>query len=279
MTSKPHREPPMRIGSGVIQQIRQHARSSSKTEVCGVLLGDEIAGVTTIKACISGVNAAQGGAHVTFTQDTWGHIYKVKDRDYPHERILGWYHSHPGFGVFLSDHDTFIHKNFFSSPNQVAWVYDPLSDEEGCFGWKGGRIERLSQFAVLDGRGGEVAGGSGKPEPGAFGKNGADEVMEQALHEDDSDPELSRLARTATTLFSYLFFLLLGGVLAWYLFPRLVAIPVDPQTGRPLLEQRQSPAEGDSGRVSGASPKTSPGSGDPPSSSDSRDVKRDNAHQ
>ena len=67
------------------------------------------------KRAFPGAKAVQGGTHVTFTQDTWEHIYQIKDRDYPDARIVGWYHSHPGFGVFLSDHDTFIHKNFFSA--------------------------------------------------------------------------------------------------------------------------------------------------------------------
>ncbi len=132
----------------VSRQVRQHGRSSMKAEVCGVLIGREEANTTVIDACISGVNAAQGGAHVTFTQDTWQHIYEVKDKEYPDARIVGWYHSHPGFGVFLSDHDLFIHKNFFSSPNQIAWVYDPHTDEEGCFGWMGEKIEKVEDVSV-----------------------------------------------------------------------------------------------------------------------------------
>lgn len=131
----------------VSRQVRQHGRSSMKAEVCGVLIGREEGHTTIIEACIAGANAAQGGAHVTFTQDTWEHIYQIKDQKYPEARIVGWYHSHPGFGVFLSDHDLFIHKNFFSSPQQVAWVYDPHSDEEGCFGWLGERIERVDDVS------------------------------------------------------------------------------------------------------------------------------------
>src|SRR5277367_5933902 len=162
----------LRVSSEVAREIRQHARSESKTEVCGVLIGTESEGLTIVEACIAGVNAAQGGAHVTFTQDTWEHIYKVKDRDYPEDRILGWYHSHPGFGVFLSDHDTFIHKNFFSAPHQVAWVFDPHSDEEGCFGWHGQRLERLTSVSVVDQRGGEAAGETGKSEPSTASRGG-----------------------------------------------------------------------------------------------------------
>jgi len=159
------RQPRVTIEGEVLRQIRQHARSNSKTEVCGVLIGEELGNGLSITARIPGLNAAQAGTYVTFTQDTWEHIYKIKDKDFPDERIVGWYHSHPGFGVFLSDHDTFIHKNFFSSMLQVAWVYDPHSDEEGCFGWAGERIERLSEIHVKDDKGGEEAGETGKPEP------------------------------------------------------------------------------------------------------------------
>src|ERR1700746_2096054 len=158
-------QPTLAVDSEVVRQIRQHARSSGKTEVCGVLIGQDRERRIEVAACIEGQNADEAGAHVTFTQDTWEHIYAVKDKKYPDERIVGWYHSHPGFGIFLSEHDTFIHKNFFSSPGQVAWVYDPHSDEEGCFGWVDGRIERLSRVTFSDERGGEPVQESGRPEP------------------------------------------------------------------------------------------------------------------
>lgn len=133
--------------SEVARLVRQHGRSAMKNEVCGVLIGREEDSLTIVDACIPGANAEQGGAHVTFTQDTWEHIYQVKDRLYPEARIVGWYHSHPGFGVFLSDHDLFIHEHFFSSPQQIAWVYDPHSDEECCFGWRDGKIEKVNDVS------------------------------------------------------------------------------------------------------------------------------------
>ena len=169
-------QPTLVVDSEVVRQIRQHARSSSKTEVCGVLIGQDRDHRIEVAACIEGQNAEEAGAHVTFTQDTWEHIYAVKDQKYPEERIVGWYHSHPGFGVFLSDHDTFIHKNFFSSPGQVAWVFDPHSDEEGCFGWVDGRIERLAQIGVVDRRGGEQAGEDVTPEPGPADGEDSDRI-------------------------------------------------------------------------------------------------------
>jgi proteasome lid subunit RPN8/RPN11 len=231
----------VQVRGEVVRAIRQHARSSMTEEICGVLIGTVGSNSIIIHASIEGVNAAQGGAHVTFTHDTWDHIYSQKDKDYPDDKILGWYHSHPGFGVFLSEHDTFIQKNFFSARHQVAWVFDPHSDEEGCFGWNGERIERLARFAVIDGRGGEIAGigdeelaDKSRPqqESGKQTKSPAPATKESA----DS------LDQFAIKFFALLFSAALGFALCWFVFPNLIGvpIPVDPQTGIPLHDLPKS---------------------------------------
>ena len=234
-TGKKTEGPSLRISSEVVRQIRQHARSCDKSEVCGVLIGREEEGIVTIEACIAGANAAQGGAHVTFTQDTWEHIYKIKDREYPDKRILGWYHSHPGFGVFLSDHDAFIHKNFFSSPQQVAWVYDPQSDEEGCFGWVGQRLERLAQLSLTDSKGGEDVGEGSQPEPAIHDIE--DDPGAKVSSQLAGSPSSSSAPRIVGTIFSYLSIFLLGILVAWYIFPRVVILPIriDSQTNQPTM--------------------------------------------
>jgi proteasome lid subunit RPN8/RPN11 len=218
------RQPRVTIEGEVLRQIRQHARSNSKTEVCGVLIGEENGSGMNITARIAGLNAAQAGTYVTFTQDTWEHIYKIKDKDYPEERIVGWYHSHPGFGVFLSDHDTFIHKNFFSSPLQVAWVYDPHSDEEGCFGWAGERLERVSEIHVKDDKGGEEAGETGKPEP-VGGTEDDEEVVEESDRTKVGPPVWLKWVLTVT---SHILLLVAGFLAAWLFFPRQLIFFVNP---------------------------------------------------
>jgi proteasome lid subunit RPN8/RPN11 len=226
--------PPVVVSSDVARRIRQHARSHMKTEVCGVLIGGINDGALHIEECIAGKDAAQAGTHVTFTQDTWEHIYKVKDAAFPNDRIVGWYHSHPGFGIFLSDHDTFIHRNFFSAPEQVAWVYDPHSDEEGFFGWAGERVERLGVVSFSDPRGGEEC----------TENHGA---MESVVQHDDEDmdqiivksryteQEESPAVRWVGAILTHLLALGLGVLIAWYIFPRVIVVPVDPRTGSPLI--------------------------------------------
>jgi proteasome lid subunit RPN8/RPN11 len=240
-------QPSLLVDSEVVRNIRQHARSSMAAEICGVLIGHDKDQHVEVSAIIQGENAEQAGAHVTFTQNTWEHIYAVKDKKFPNMRIVGWYHSHPGFGIFLSEHDTFIHKNFFSSPGQVAWVFDPQSDEEGCFGWVKGRIERLTQIAVQDRRGGEVAESSSKPNESNGRKlvadtrtewteepeNGLVRVTSSETKNAGDDGSISLEQLVAKVFFS-LSLLILGGLISWYFLPRPVLVPVliDPTTGK-----------------------------------------------
>jgi hypothetical protein len=57
------------------------------------------------------------------------------DSRFADRAIVGWYHSHPDFGIFLSDRDVFIHEHFFNSPGQIAFVVDPVRKDEGVFAW------------------------------------------------------------------------------------------------------------------------------------------------
>jgi proteasome lid subunit RPN8/RPN11 len=251
----------VRISTEVARQIRQHARSNLKNEVCGVLIGGFEDSATHVRACIAGANAAQGGAHVTFTQDTWEHIYKIKDRDFPDERIVGWYHSHPGFGIFLSDHDTFIHRNFFSAPEQVAWVYDPHSDEEGFFGWADERIERLGLISVADSRGGEEC----SEHHGAMESTAQDD--DEALSDQPRQLQVTKKSSLhwVVMLLSHLLAIALGLLIAWYIFPRVLVVPVDPQTGKPLIDIPAGIVPNNPAPAAGAPPaKTAPDASHPP---------------
>jgi proteasome lid subunit RPN8/RPN11 len=131
------------VKQSVLNQIHRHGLSTTDIEVCGVLVGnvyhDPLGPWLYIEKAIEGNHATQRAAQVTFTADTWAHIQAIMDKDYPDKRILGWYHTHPGFGIFLSDMDVFIQENFFPEPWQVAFVYDPKAKEEGLFFWKEGK--------------------------------------------------------------------------------------------------------------------------------------------
>jgi proteasome lid subunit RPN8/RPN11 len=130
----------------VLDEIHLHGQGSTDTEVCGVLIGtgyrDTLGPYLLVEHCIRGNGARTKATNVTFTAETWAYIQTVMDRDFPDEKMVGWYHTHPGFGIFLSDMDVFICDNFFNLPWQVAFVYDPLGGDEGNFVWHAGKPER-----------------------------------------------------------------------------------------------------------------------------------------
>src|SRR5437868_753514 len=132
-----------------------HAKESLDKEICGVLAGkvceDEDGSFILVEAAIRGAAAKQANTHVTFTQETWNLIHKTMDQDYPKLSIVGWYHSHPGFGVEFSDMDLFIQKNFFRSPTQVGMVTDPLGGDVAMIVETAGGVEYINKFWV-DGR-------------------------------------------------------------------------------------------------------------------------------
>jgi proteasome lid subunit RPN8/RPN11 len=75
----------------------------------------------------------QSNIHLTFTQDSLVEFHKVLDEHHQGKRIVGWYHSHPYMGIFLSQYDLWLHDNFFPLTWQVAIVIEPYSRAGGYF--------------------------------------------------------------------------------------------------------------------------------------------------
>lgn len=114
--------------------VMQHARESLEAEVCGVLIGqictDDAGPWVEVTAVIRGHAAASAQIQVTFTHETWERIHNEREQRFPRLAIVGWYHTHPGFGVEFSEMDAFIHSNFFAGAAQLALVVDPVGGRE-----------------------------------------------------------------------------------------------------------------------------------------------------
>lgn len=140
------------ISEKAFEEICTHASANSTVEICGVLIGeiykDNDGPYLEITNTIKGEYADNSAGEVKFTHETWSYINNIKDSEFSNERIVGWYHSHPRFGVFLSDQDMFIHKNFFNQPWQVAFVIDPIANDYGFLFWSEGKTVRCQNFWV-----------------------------------------------------------------------------------------------------------------------------------
>ena len=131
------------INETAFRDAQAHAISSPDREVAGVLIGPppekqpDGRYVVHISDMIIAKHTRMHGASVTYTPESWRYVNDRLAELYPDDTavIVGWYHTHPGFGIFLSGMDQFIHQNFFTQIWHVALVLDPIASRSGFFSW------------------------------------------------------------------------------------------------------------------------------------------------
>lgn len=120
-------------------RVHIHAASDLENELGGILVGqwclDPLNGSRFV--VIENVLRARYTRHsrvtLTFTQDSLVHFHTIIEQRFAGKQIVGWYHTHPRMGVFLSQYDTWLHEHFFTEPWQVALVVEPFSCLGGFF--------------------------------------------------------------------------------------------------------------------------------------------------
>jgi proteasome lid subunit RPN8/RPN11/CHASE3 domain sensor protein len=143
--------------------IERHALRDTSVELGGILLGRECLDDETgepfvwVTEALEAKHYENTQASFTYTHDSWEEITRERDRLHPDLDIVGWYHTHPDFGIFLSSHDLFIHRNFFDQPLQVAYVVDPIRQTRGFFRWKEGGLEQVGGFYLSGDRNDRLA--------------------------------------------------------------------------------------------------------------------------
>jgi proteasome lid subunit RPN8/RPN11 len=152
----------VRIASGEQEQVFLLAgdREDTSVELGGVLLGGHYEDergrpfvVVTDSLRARHYESTKGS--FKFTHDTWEAITRERDEFPPELAMVGWYHTHPDWGVFLSGMDMFICDNFFNKRLDVAYVIDPCRGDRGMFQWTGDprhRVRRTGGFFVTASR-------------------------------------------------------------------------------------------------------------------------------
>ena len=127
------------ISQPAYARICVHAAGEMEDETGGVLIGQWCADLVTNEEFIIIENALparytrQGSVYLTFTQATLNDFHNEIEERFPGKQIVGWYHTHPKMGIFLSHYDTWLHANFFPEPWQVALVVEPHKKLGGLF--------------------------------------------------------------------------------------------------------------------------------------------------
>lgn len=142
------------IKQDVYKALEKLSRSDTSKELGSILIGEHREELGKTHVIISDYIEAKytdaSASTLTFTHETWNYIHSEQERLYPDKKIIGWQHTHPNYGIFLSNYDMFIQENFFDLPFQIAYVIDPIQDLRGFFQWKNGKVEKLRGYYIYD---------------------------------------------------------------------------------------------------------------------------------
>lgn len=142
------------IKQDVYKALEKLATSDTSKELGSILFGEYAQELGKTHVIISDYIEAKytdaSASTLTFTHETWDYVHKEHEKQFPEKKIVGWQHTHPNYGVFLSNYDFFIQENFFNMPFQVAYVIDPIQNIRGFFQWKNEKIEKLNGYYIYD---------------------------------------------------------------------------------------------------------------------------------
>lgn len=142
------------ISQSAYKEIHKFTKNKLTNESGGMLIGNVIEALGKTNIIIQGfVEAKYCEATPTtlkFTHETWEYVHGEIAEKFESGKIVGWIHTHPDFGIFLSEYDKFIQENFFKEEYQAAYVVDPIQHIEGFYFWINGRIEKCKGFYIFD---------------------------------------------------------------------------------------------------------------------------------
>lgn len=138
---------PVFITQSVFETIGKHAASDLDNEVGGWLAGRWCKDVETqvefvvVEALLPAQQVRSGSTFLTFTHDSQVAMLSALEERYAKKGVVGWYHTHPRMGIFLSGYDVWLHNHFFPQAWQVALVVEPHSKQGGLFVRKDGELD------------------------------------------------------------------------------------------------------------------------------------------
>ncbi|MBK9781256.1 MAG: Mov34/MPN/PAD-1 family protein [Anaerolineales bacterium] len=120
-------------------EMIEHVNIDKNIECGGILVGypfrdpdvEEV--FIVIVGVIRDISDDRSVVHFTVTPKVIAKTREILEEKYPDLIAVGWYHSHPGHGVFLSGQDMTIVRGIYNEEWNLAWVIDPIRQQEGIF--------------------------------------------------------------------------------------------------------------------------------------------------
>lgn len=121
------------ISSLSLLKMLKHGRAGVPMEVMGLMLGEFVDNYTVRVIDVFAMPQSGTGVSVEAVDPVFQTkmLEMLKQTGRP-EMVVGWYHSHPGFGCWLSGVDMNTHQSFEQlNPRAVAVVIDPIQSVKG----------------------------------------------------------------------------------------------------------------------------------------------------
>lgn len=110
---------PIYVVDSVLTDVAEYTASDENRELYGILVGGHYQYKKNQYVLVDGFlplrHVVDDGAQL-LTHEAWKKIEQMMEKRFPYRSIVGWHHTHPGYGVYLSRYDMFIHKSLFFSP-------------------------------------------------------------------------------------------------------------------------------------------------------------------
>jgi proteasome lid subunit RPN8/RPN11 len=138
------------IARGALDAALAHV-AASRVERGGLLVGEPFvhergAGIAAVLIRHAVPSDAETGDAISLRMEAsvWQHAHAALRES---ERVVGWFHSHPGIGAFFSGTDRRTQAAFFAQAFSLGWVIDPIRGEHAWF--VGGEAADVVESRVL----------------------------------------------------------------------------------------------------------------------------------
>ncbi|MFX1340646.1 MAG: Mov34/MPN/PAD-1 family protein [Promethearchaeota archaeon] len=145
-----------------IRYANDHLESKEWKEVYGVLIGEIrensfVIVKDAIPVCVGGRSGVElEPIHYVDLSEIDASIYERSIQDGKTDFIIGWWHTHPGFGFFFSDTDRITQLGYQNSnPFAVGLIFDHCQKQSGSLGVAALRLKNpkrgtLSKHIIVD---------------------------------------------------------------------------------------------------------------------------------
>ncbi|MDD1771657.1 MAG: Mov34/MPN/PAD-1 family protein [Methanomassiliicoccales archaeon] len=137
------------------EKVRNHALSKvdEGLEVMGFLLGEVFTDhghEYTVVRDVATTDLEATSVSVKFDPEGFEALFATLECARFRYVLVGWYHSHPGHGCFLSSTDIATQKGMFDRPYHTALVVDPVRKHIDAFCLSKGEVKRRKFLVYWD---------------------------------------------------------------------------------------------------------------------------------